>query len=53
MRLSCDAMWLRIFVGGSNRYGHRPLYEAIVLQARVIDSHSDEENAIGAQQPQS
>jgi PII-like signaling protein len=25
---------LRIFVGESDRYGHRPLYEAIVMKAR-------------------
>ncbi len=25
---------LRVFVGESDRYGHRPLYEAIVLRAR-------------------
>jgi len=26
---------LRIFVGESDRHGHRPLYESIVLQARA------------------
>ena len=29
-----DAVLLRIFIGESDRYEHRPLYEAIVLKAR-------------------
>jgi PII-like signaling protein len=29
-----DAMLLRIFIGESDRFEHRPLYEAIVLKAR-------------------
>jgi PII-like signaling protein len=29
-----DGYLLRIFVGESDRQGHRPLYESIVLQAR-------------------
>src|SRR5918995_1180107 len=29
-----DGYLLRIFVGESDRHGHRPLYEAIVLKAR-------------------
>src|SRR5574338_1656313 len=29
-----DAMLLRIFLGESDKAGHRPLYEAIVLKAR-------------------
>jgi PII-like signaling protein len=29
-----DALLLRIFIGESDRYEHRPLYEAIVLKAR-------------------
>src|SRR6267154_3420207 len=29
-----DALLLRIFLGESDRHEHRPLYEAIVLQAR-------------------
>jgi len=29
-----DGYLLRIFVGESDRHGHRPLYESIVLQAR-------------------
>ena len=31
-----NAMLLRIFIGESDRYGHRPLYEAIVLKAREL-----------------
>jgi len=34
MEISEDGYLLRIFVGESDRYGHKPLYEAIVLQAR-------------------
>uniref|UniRef100_A0A7C2C320 DUF190 domain-containing protein n=1 Tax=Thermus islandicus TaxID=540988 RepID=A0A7C2C320_9DEIN len=34
MRLEGEARLLRIFVGESDRYGGRPLYEAIVLEAR-------------------
>jgi PII-like signaling protein len=29
-----DALLVRIFIGESDRYEHRPLYEAIVLKAR-------------------
>ncbi|HWN12141.1 MAG TPA: DUF190 domain-containing protein [Pyrinomonadaceae bacterium] len=29
-----DGYLLRIFVGESDKYGHRPLYEAIVLKVR-------------------
>ena len=29
-----DAYLLRIFIGESDRHGHHPLYEAIVLRAR-------------------
>jgi PII-like signaling protein len=29
-----DALLLRIFIGESDRFEHRPLYEAIVLKAR-------------------
>jgi hypothetical protein len=36
MHLSEDAIVLRIFIGESDRYGHRPLYEAIVLKAREL-----------------
>ena len=31
-----DAMLLRIFIGESDRWKHRPLYEAIVLKAREM-----------------
>jgi uncharacterized protein len=31
-----DALLLRIFIGESDRYGHRPLYEAIVVKAREM-----------------
>jgi uncharacterized protein len=34
MHLPHDAVLLRIFLGESDRCGHQPLYEAIVLQAR-------------------
>jgi len=34
MQLPRNAMLLRIFVGESDRWQHRPLYEAIVLRAR-------------------
>jgi hypothetical protein len=34
MDLQKDAMLLRIFLGESDRAGHQPLYEAIVLKAR-------------------
>jgi hypothetical protein len=34
MELPEDALLLRIFIGESDRYRHRPLYEAIVLKAR-------------------
>ena len=36
MHLPEDAIVLRIFIGESDRYGHRPLYEAIVLKAREL-----------------
>jgi hypothetical protein len=36
MHLPEDAILLRIFIGESDRYGHRPLYEAIVLKAREL-----------------
>ena len=31
-----DALLLRIFIGESDRYESRPLYEAIVLKARAL-----------------
>jgi hypothetical protein len=34
MRVPCDAMLLRVFVGERDRHGGKPLYEAIVLTAR-------------------
>ena len=36
MELPQDSVLLRIFIGESDRYQHRPLYEAIVLKAREI-----------------
>jgi len=36
MQIPEDAVLLRIFVGESDRYGHQPLYEAIVLKAREM-----------------
>src|SRR5215467_12226965 len=37
MHLPEDALLLRIFIGESDRYQHRPLYEAIVLKARELE----------------
>ena len=34
MQIPTDALLLRIFIGESDRWQHRPLYEAIVLAAR-------------------
>jgi PII-like signaling protein len=34
MQIPEDAMLLRIFIGESDRWQHKPLYEAIVLKAR-------------------
>src|SRR5262249_5377088 len=34
MHIPEDGYLLRVFVGESDRHGHHPLYEAIVLQAR-------------------
>jgi uncharacterized protein len=36
MHLPHDAMLLRIFIGESDRWQHKPLYEAIVLKAREL-----------------
>jgi uncharacterized protein len=36
MHLPKDALLLRIFIGESDRHGHKPLYEAIVLKAREM-----------------
>jgi uncharacterized protein len=37
MHLPEAAVLLRIFIGESDRYQHRPLYEAIVLKARELE----------------
>jgi len=34
MQVPHEAVLLRIFIGESDRLGHKPLYEAIVLKAR-------------------
>jgi PII-like signaling protein len=36
MHLPHEAMLLRIFLGESSRWGHQPLYEALVLKAREL-----------------
>ena len=36
MHIPQDAVLLRIFIGESDSYEHRPLYEAIVLKAREL-----------------
>src|SRR5258705_12629806 len=36
MQIPHDATLLRIFIGESDRWEHRPLYEAIVLKAREL-----------------
>lgn len=36
MQLPEEALSLRIFIGESDRWEHRPLYEAIVLKAREM-----------------
>lgn len=36
MELPTETLLLRIFLGESDRHGHRPLYEAIVLKAREM-----------------
>ncbi len=36
MQIPEDAVLLRIFLGEKDRFGHRPLYEAIVLKAREL-----------------
>src|SRR5437870_11315807 len=36
MELPHDSMLLRIFIGDSDRWNHKPLYEAIVLKAREM-----------------
>ena len=36
MQIPTDAMLLRIFIGESDRWEHKPLYETIVLKAREL-----------------
>jgi PII-like signaling protein len=36
MEVPRDSMLLRIFIGESDRWKHKPLYEAIVLKAREM-----------------
>jgi PII-like signaling protein len=36
MQIPHDAVLLRIFIGESDRWEHKPLYEAIVLKAREL-----------------
>lgn len=36
MQLPEQAILVRIFIGESDRWGHKPLYEAIVLRAREL-----------------
>lgn len=36
MKLDSEGCLLRIFIGESDRWGHKPLYEAIVLKAREL-----------------
>jgi uncharacterized protein len=36
MEVPRDSMLLRIFIGESDRWNHRPLYEVIVLKAREL-----------------
>jgi PII-like signaling protein len=36
MQIPHEAMLLRIFIGESDRWEHKPLYEAIVLKAREL-----------------
>ena len=37
MKISGQAVLLRVFVGESDKLGHLPLYEAIVMRARDAD----------------
>src|SRR5258707_13469 len=36
MEVPRDSLLLRIFIGESDRFEHKPLYEAIVLKAREV-----------------
>jgi hypothetical protein len=35
-KLPLEATLLRIYIGDADRYGHQPLYEAIVMKAREM-----------------
>jgi PII-like signaling protein len=37
MHLPKEAVLLRIFIGEDDKFGHKPLYEAIVLKAREMN----------------
>lgn len=37
MRLPRDAVLLRIFTGEQDKYGHKPLYECVVMKAREMN----------------
>lgn len=37
MQIPTDAVLLRVFLGEADRWGHQPLYEAIVLKAREFN----------------
>jgi PII-like signaling protein len=37
MKLDQESMLLRVFIGESDRYEHKPLYEWIVLKARELN----------------
>ena len=39
MQIPNEALLLRIFIGESDRWQHKPLYEAIVLKAREARMH--------------
>jgi uncharacterized protein len=36
MQLPSDAVLLRIFIGEQEKYGHQPLFEALVMRAREM-----------------
>jgi PII-like signaling protein len=36
MQVPSNALLLRIFIGEDDKFGHKPLYEAIVLKAREM-----------------
>jgi uncharacterized protein len=37
MHVPSEAMLLRIFIGEDDKFGHKPLYKAIVLKAREMN----------------